>query len=160
NVRSATRALHPSGRELDGLVDLQVAGAAAEIAGERLFYFSARWARPAREQRLRGEEDAGRAVAALRGAELGERLLQRMQRAALRHPPNSLDPPPSALRTQRETREHGLAIDEHRAHAALAELAPVLRAGEREILAQHLKERLVGRERHLGGLAVHGERHR
>ena len=59
---------------------------------------------------------------------------------------------------QRETGEHRRAIHEHRAYAAFAQLAAVLGAGEREILAQHLEQRLVGRESDLAAFAVHDER--
>src|SRR2546421_9677912 len=75
--------MHAKSRQLDGIEDLRVARAAAEVAGERLADPLARRRGIVGEQRLRGEEDAGRAVAALRGAELGERLLQRVQAGAL-----------------------------------------------------------------------------
>ena len=51
-----------------------------------------------------------------------------------------------------------LAVEyEHRAGAALAELAAVLGAGEREVFAQHLEEGLVGRDEDVERLAVHAE---
>ena len=53
-----------------------------------------------------------------------------------------------------------LAIDEHRASAALAKLAPMLGAGEAHVLAQNLEQRLVHGHQHLRALAVDVERQR
>src|SRR5664279_4741818 len=126
---SATRALHPPGGELHRLVDLQIAGAAAEVARERVLDLVARRARIRGEQRLRGEEKSRRAVAALCRAELGEGLLQRVQHAAFRHAFHRLDRALGILRGEREAGEHLSLIHEHRAHAALAELTTMLGAG-------------------------------
>ena len=54
---------------------------------------------------------------------------------------------PSHLDGERQAREQRLAVDEHRAGAALAELAAVLRPGEAEVLAQDLEQRAVRRDR-------------
>src|SRR3989449_6010951 len=78
-------AAHASRRQLDGFVDLEVTGAAAEVARERLLDLVARRARGRGEERLGGEEECRCAIAALRGGELGECLLERMERPALRH---------------------------------------------------------------------------
>ena len=56
---------------------------------------------------------------------------------------------------QRQAREHGLAVDQHRARPALAELAAVLGAGEVQVLAEHLEQGLVGGHEKLAVLAVH-----
>ena len=74
------------GGRFDRFDDLQVAGAAAQVARQRLADPLARRMRLAIEQRLRGDQDARRAVAALRGAEVGEALLQRMQPAVRGEP--------------------------------------------------------------------------
>src|SRR5262245_3142339 len=63
---------------LDCLKDLLVTRAAAEISGDRFLDAFARGIGLFFEQRLRGHQDPGRAVAALRGTEVGERGLQRM----------------------------------------------------------------------------------
>ena len=60
-----------------------------------------------------------------------------------------------ALHRERQTREHGLAVDQHRARAALAELAAVLGAGELQILAEHLEQRLVAVDERIHALTVH-----
>src|SRR5207248_3189105 len=151
-------AAHASRRQFDRLVDLDVAGAAAQVAGQRLFDLIARRSRVAREQRLRGEEKRRSAIAALRRAKLGEGVLQRVQIAARGHP---LDRPHAPSRTgeaEDQAGEHGRAVDEHGAGAALTQLAAVLGAREAQVLAQHLEQRLVRREGHLDGIAVHVER--
>ena len=58
-------------------------------------------------------------------------------------PFDRLDAAALALDRQHQAGEHRLAVDEHRARAALAELAAVLGAGEVEILAEHLEQGLV-----------------
>ena len=44
------------------------------------------------------------------------------------------------LRERHEARAHRLAVDEHRARAALAFAAAFLRAGEAALLAQHVEQ--------------------
>src|SRR5439155_21537358 len=61
--------------QLHGLVDLDVAGTAAEVAGQGLLDLLPPGLRVLGEERLGGEQEGGCAVAALRRAELGERLL-------------------------------------------------------------------------------------
>src|SRR5580765_2697818 len=68
---------------LDGLEDLQVPRAAAEVARARVLDRVARRARVAVEERLARPQEAGRAVAALRGVEIRERGLKGV-RAVLR----------------------------------------------------------------------------
>src|SRR5262249_2983949 len=62
-----------------------------------------------------------------------------------------------ALDGEEEAREDRLAVDQHRARPAFAELAAVLGAGQLEILAQHLEERFVNMREDLTFLAVHRE---
>src|SRR5262245_59616103 len=66
------------GRQLDGLEDLEVAGAAAEIAGQRLRDLGAGGLRVLAQQGLRPQQEARDAVAALGGPQLREGLLQRV----------------------------------------------------------------------------------
>ena len=110
------------------------------------------------EQRLGGDEKPRRAVAALRGAEIGEGFLQRMEPAVGDQPFDGRDVAAGALDAEHQAREHRLPVEQHRAGAALAELAAVLGAAQVQILTQHLEERLVRRERDLGRLAVDGQR--
>src|SRR5690242_4669262 len=76
-------AAQPRRGELHRFVDLDVAGAAAEVARERRLDLLAGRPRIPDEERFGREEERRGAVAALRRAELRERFLQRMQRAAL-----------------------------------------------------------------------------
>src|SRR5688572_20393685 len=153
----ARRGHAPRG-QLDRLVDLQVAGAAAEVARERALEPLARGLRLLVEERLRGEQEARRAVAALRGAGLDEGLLEGMELAPLRHALDGGDRVPDGVEAEEEAGEHRLPVDEHRAGAALAELAAVLRPGQPHALAEHLEQGLVREERHVAGLPVARER--
>jgi hypothetical protein len=90
-----------------------------------------------------------------------ERGLERMELPAIaRHALDGLDHGPVALEAEHEAGEDGLSVEDHRARAALPELAAVLRAGQSELLPQDLEERLAGREGHLHGIPVHRHRHR
>src|SRR5213083_706155 len=132
---------HPARTLLDRFDDLLVAGAAAEIPGDRLIDALARGMRLVREQRLGGHQDPRRAVAALRSAKIGEGRLQRMQLGAAGEAFHRIDGATFAFERQHEAQELRLAVNEHRAGAAFAELATVLRAGQAEILAQHFQQR-------------------
>src|SRR4030095_1650337 len=148
---------HPQRRQLDGIEDLGVAGAAAQVPRERLLHFLARRARALRQERGGGQENGGRAVPDLGGARLGEGLLEGVKAAGLRHPFDGRDAAPLDLDGQHEAGEHGLAVHEHGAGAALPELAAVLGPGEPEVLAEHLQEGLVDRRERLAGLVVDGQ---
>ena len=88
----------------------------------------------------------GRAVAALRRAELGEGVLQRVGQRAVGQAFDGHDGRRRlVLDGQRQAGQDRLAVDQHGAGAALAELAAVLGAGQVEIFAQHLEQRLVDR---------------
>src|SRR2546425_7031910 len=140
--------LHPRRRELYGFVDLDVAGAAAEVAGERLFDLVAGRPGVGGEQGFGSKQKRGRAVAALRGPQVGERLLQRMELPALRHRFDGAHGMAGACQAQHQARQHRHSIEQHGARAALTQLTAVLRSGESQILAQHLEQRLVWRKCH------------
>src|SRR2546425_9608353 len=145
---------HASSGQFHGLVDLHIARAAAQVARQRLLDLVARRPRMLGQQRFGGEQERGGTVAALRRAQLGERVLERMERPAHRHPLDGLDAPPGAREAEHEAGEDRLAVHQHGAGTALAQLTAVLRAGEPEVLAQHFKQRLVRREGDLDRLAV------
>src|SRR5688572_9688793 len=142
---------------LDGLVDLLVAGTAAEIPRDRFPDALARRVALALEQGFGGHEDPRGAVAALRRAEVGESRLQRMQLRPARQAFHGVDAPSLAFHGKHQAGELRLAIDQHRAGAALAKLAAVLGAREAELFAQHLEKRLVRGNRGLVCLTVHFE---
>src|SRR6266850_3208613 len=153
-IRLRIRVAHPPGRQLHRLEDLDVAGAAAQIAGQSLADLLARRLGPRVEERLRGAQDPRSAVAALRGAELRERQLQRMGARTDREPLDREDRTILALEAEDQARQLRPAVEEHRAGAALAQLAAVLGPGQAEILAQDLEQRLVRREGDLLRLSV------
>ncbi len=99
------------------------------------------------EQRGGGDQEAGGAVTALGGAQLGEGDLERVQVWSLAKPLDGHDRGRRLdLDRQGEAAQHWQAVDEHGAGAALAELAAVLRAGEVEVFAQDLEQGLVHRQ--------------
>src|SRR5881397_3719450 len=151
-------AAQASGCQLDGFVDLDVTGAAAEVARECLFDLVTRRPRARREERLGGEEERRCAIAALCRAQLGERFLERMEHPTLRHALDRLDPVAGAGEAEHQTGEDRCAIDEHGARTAFAQLAAVFRTREPQVLAQHLEQRLVWCERHFDWLPVQLER--
>src|SRR3989454_5105040 len=145
-------------RQFHRLVDLDVAGTAAEVARQGLLDLVATGAWGIGEERVGGEEEGWGAVAALGGAQRREGFLQRVQLAALRQPFHRLHPAALAREAQHHARQHGRAVEQHRARPAFAQFAPVLRAREGEILPQHLEQRLVRSEGDLDRLAVQLER--
>src|SRR3989442_8394841 len=153
--RPRRRILHPPRRQLHRLEDLEVAGAPAQVAREGLADLPARGARAGVEQGAGGAQDAGRAVAALCGAQLGEGDLKRVGPRTVRQPLDGDDRPPLALQGQDQAGQLRSSVHKDRAGAALAELAAVLGAGQPEVLAQDFQERLVGREGGFLILAVH-----
>src|SRR5581483_9179265 len=71
--------LHRGSRGLDGADDVDVAGADAEVAGESLADGGLVGVGLVAQQLERGDQDAGRAVAALEAVVLPERLMERVQ---------------------------------------------------------------------------------
>ena len=130
----------------DRVEDLLVAGAAAEVAGERLAdLVVASGSGCASSRSAVGDDEPGRAEAALHGAGVDERLLHRVQRAVAAPSPSTVTtscPSACAARTRHE--QTSVAVEEHRARAALALLAGVLRAGQAEPLAQREEQALAG----------------
>src|SRR3989449_1641909 len=152
--RLRIRVSHRPGGQLDRLEDLDVPGAAAEVPGQGLADLMPGRLRFRVEKRLRGAQDSRSAVAALRGAELRERHLQRIGTRAPRESFDRDDRPILALEGEDQARELRPAVEQHRAGAALPQFAAVLGPGQAEVLAQDLEERLVRREGDLLGLAV------
>src|SRR5262249_44173923 len=103
------------------------------------------------------DENTRRAIAALRGAELREGLLQRMEPTAFGHALDGRDLGALELGGQRETRQDRRAVDEHRARPAFTELAAVLGADEVEVLAEDFEQRLVDRHQQVVRFAVDRE---
>ena len=132
------RRAHARGRQPDRVEDLRVAGAAAEVAGELLADLVVPRARHALEQRRGRDDEARRAEAALHRPRLDERLLDAVQPVLAAQPLDRRHLVAVRLRRQDEARAHELAVEQHRARAALALLARVLRAGQPERVAQRV----------------------
>ena len=104
------------------------------------------------------DDEARRAEAALDGARLDERLLDAVERVPAGEALDRDDLVAVGLRRQHEARADERAVEEHRARAALALLARVLRAGQAEPLAERVEQALARPDVGLARLAVDGER--
>src|SRR5207247_8359009 len=91
------------------------------------------------------------------GAGLGERLLHPVQPPVLREPFHGDDVVAVRLRGEDEARADEPAVEEHRARAALALLARVLRARQAEPLAEREEQALALPDLRLVRLAVDPE---
>ncbi len=137
-----------------GFEDLEVAGAAAEIAGESFADLIACGMRILVEQGFCGDKDGGRAVTALRGAEIGEGLLQGMQLAVGAEAFYGQDFFSLAFEGEEQAGENWFAIEEDGAGAALSEFAAVFGAGVVEVFAEDFEQGFVGSEGDVRLLAV------
>src|SRR2546426_11586201 len=99
-----------------------MAGAAAEVAGQGLTDPLAAGLRLPLQQGTGHEQDAGSAVAALRGSQLGEGLLQRVQPRRAAQALDGRDLSAGQLHRKQEAAELRASVDENRAGAALAKL--------------------------------------
>ena len=82
-------------------------------------------------------------IAALQRVALDERLLQIGDLAGIGHALDGVDARAVALHRQHQAAAHDHAVDAHRAGAAHAVLAADMAAGEREVLAQEVDQRLA-----------------
>src|SRR6266850_2552443 len=139
---------------LDGLKNLEISGAPAQDAGERRANLIASGVRMLVQQGFRGDQNRGRAVSALRRAEIGEGILERMQSSFQAEAFDGQDIPGVALNAKDQAGEHGLAVQKNGARAALSQFTAMLRASVAEIFAKDFEESFVGRERDVYLLAV------
>ena len=116
--------------------DLAVAGAAAEHAAERVHHLRLGGARRHSQQRRRRDEHPRRADAALRRAVRMERALQAPDLAARVETLEGVDAPAVEASHRCHAGADRVAVDEHRARAAVAGVAPHLRRREPEVVAQ------------------------
>ena len=131
------------GSGLDGIHDLLVARAAAQIAGNRLADFDAVRARIGSQQRLARQDHARDAETALHRAVINKRLLQiagTAVRAAHAFDRDHLAA--AGLGRQRQAAIDQPPIQQHRAGPALADPTALLGAGQAEGIAQ---ERSAGK---------------
>ena len=110
-----------------------------------------------REQRLRRDQLARDAEPALRGTRVEERLLERMQLTVGGEALDRRDAPTVGLDREDEARIDAHVIEQHGARAALADEAALLRAGQPEVVAQDLEERVVRLDLDAARAAVDGQ---
>ena len=80
-----------------------------------------------------------------------------MQHGAVSHAFDRFDLLVLSVEAQHQTRKNRAPVDQHRARAALAELAAVLGAHQIQIFTQDFQQRLVRREGNFRCLAVQRE---
>jgi len=144
-------------RLFDGAEDVLIARAAAEVAGELLAQLVVRVLDAGVQNLGRGHDEARGAEAALNGGLVHKGLLDVGDLAVRAHEPLerqyvlALGP-----RGEVEAGVDGLAVDEHVARAALADLAALLDGGQAEVVAQHVREARAHVDHLFNGLAVDG----
>jgi hypothetical protein len=145
-----------SPRLLDRRHDVRVGGAATDVAAHpfadlglgqlglslrQILGDIARHAGAALAQHADGRTDLPRGtIAALESVVRDERFLQRMQIVAVGQPLDRRDRLPVVHHRQREARIDPAASHQYRAGAALAVIAALLGAGQREVLAQRVEQ--------------------
>src|SRR5690242_8388694 len=148
---------HLLGRVLHGLDDIDVARAAAQVPGDRLADFLLAGILVALEERARGHEHARRAESALQAVLLGEALLHRMELAALLQAFDRGDLAAVRLHGEHGARLHRLAVQVHRAGAAVAGVAADVGPGHAEVLADEVHEQESRLDFGLAHRAVDGD---
>lgn len=138
----------------DGLLDLRVARAAAEVAGHGGVDLLARGMGIAVKQRLGCHDHSGRAVAALDGAGVDKRLLQRVRLVGGADALDGLDRTAVRLDGEHTARVDRAPVHDDRAGAAFAKVTALLRARQVRALAQHVQKRLLRLHRERAALAV------
>ena len=147
---------HLGGRLEHGADDLVVAGAAAQIAGQPVAHLGLGRVRVALQQRLGGDQEARRADAALQ-----RRMLEELAAAADAARRRSAMPSMVSTSGPRPRRQHQAgadqpAVEHDAAGAAVAGGAAFLGAGQRQLVAQHVEQRLLGLAQKLDRIAVDG----
>src|SRR5262249_2700064 len=144
---------------LDGFDDVLVPRAATEIAGKLLAQRGALEDDAVIGQRDGGEQEARRAVPALERMRVPEYLLHRVQLAAPCKTLDGRDGMAVHLGREHEARLHRLAVEQHRARAADALLAPDVGTVELELVAKEVDEQAAALDLTLVGAAVDFERY-
>src|SRR5690348_6355386 len=158
------RRLHFTSRVFDSRDDVLIAGAAAEISGNRIADFLFAWAGIFAKERGGGQDHARRAIAALQAVLLPESLLHGMKAAAAAillagggEAFDGGDVRASGLSGEHGAGLHGLAVEEDGAGAAKARLAADVRAREAQCVAQIVNEQQARLDFVLMFLTIHAE---
>src|SRR5262245_35569956 len=140
--RRQAAVLHVTGK-LDGVEDLLVTGAAADVSAKAFLDFLAIGEWICSKRRRRGHHNAGDAIAALARARLMEGFLQNAKLAGLCERLDCFYRFPLRLGERHEAGFHQNAVDEHRACAAFAGATAFLVAGQVEVVADEIKQALM-----------------
>ena len=145
---------------LHGGEDLDVPGAAAQVARQTDADFFFRRRRVATEQRGGRHDHARRAEATLHPTLVEQSLLQRMQFVADHHTLDGHDRAIGGLGSEVRARVDRLTVDQHHARSALAVVAPFLGTGQADLGAQHADQvaRRIDRDRVVGAVDVEVDR--
>src|SRR2546426_5168853 len=142
---------------LDGLDDVRVAGAAAEVAADRFADLRLGGILVAGEQGAARQHHPRGAVAALQPVLLPERFLDGVQLAVLLQAFHRGDLRALGLDREDGAGLHGLAIEQHRAGAAVGGVAADVRAGQAQVLAEQVDEKQSRLDLHAVRSAVDGQ---
>src|SRR5215211_2531545 len=143
--------------ELDGLPDVLVARAAAQVPFQAFPYLPLRRVRILLQEADGGHDHAGRAVAALETVRLVESLLHRMPHTVLRDAPDGGDLVPVGLHRKDRARLDRLPVDVDRAGPATGRIAPRVHAPDPEVLPEMMEQQQS--RFHLGHVGVPVHRH-
>src|SRR5688572_15543460 len=139
--------LHPRGacseharRCLNGSHDVLVTGTAAEVSREGDTDIVVRGVRVVAQEADEAHQEARRAKPALQSVALPKCLLQRMQALAVSEALDGQDLGGIDLDGEEKTRAHRRAVDYNRARATHTVLAPEVRAGQAQLVAQEVGE--------------------
>src|SRR3954462_8325549 len=148
--------LHLLGGVLDGLHDVHVPGAAAEISGDGLPDLRLARVLVAIEERAARQHHSRRAVAALQAVLLPESFLHGVELSVLLEPLDGGDLAPVGLHREERARLHRLSVEQHGARAAMARVATDVRSRHPQVLAQEVDEEQPRLDLPLLGLSVDG----
>ncbi len=158
NVMHVQAPSHFGGGGHDGADDLVIAGAAAQIAGQPVADFGFVGSGLRSSKRLRRDQNAGRADAALQSVHFQKLALQRMQLAILRHAFDRFDLAAVGFGRQHKAGADQPAVNHHAAGAAIAGRAAFLGAGQHQFVTQHVEQASAAvRPEHFVFIAIHGE---
>src|SRR3990172_3827736 len=138
----------------NGLHDLHIAGAAAEIAGDGLSYLNLGVVGGLLQESLGHQDDAGGAEAALDGPVVYEGLLDGVKLAVLGQALNGEDVSVPGIHRQNHAGGHRLSVHEHGAGPAVPLVAPLFGAGKSYLVPDDIQKAPVGLHRQIIDLTV------
>ena len=133
-----------AGRGHDRVDDPRVAGAAAQVAADRLAHLVLGRRRVGGQERLRGHDHPRRAVAALGREVVANACCTGSSVPLWASPSIVVIFVPLGLHREHEARVDDVAVEVHGARRALALVARAFGAGQPEVVAQHVGQRPAG----------------